>query len=109
MPSSLFVSDDLEDMESAQKIDHHDNNRPEVKNSTSYYSSRRRRKSKRGLMGMGIREYLVKPHERKENDPFDYEQKFPHDKQYGELGSTARVWGIYLDECTAFDIETVEG
>ncbi|KAK0436714.1 hypothetical protein EV421DRAFT_1715726, partial [Armillaria borealis] len=44
----------------------------------------------------------------KGNDPFDYEQKFPEDKQYEELGPTARVWRTYLEECAAFDIEMVE-
>ncbi|KAK0476198.1 hypothetical protein IW261DRAFT_443086 [Armillaria novae-zelandiae] len=30
-------------------------------------------------------------------------------KQYEELGSIARIWRTYLEECTAFDIEMVEG
>ncbi|PBK80795.1 hypothetical protein ARMGADRAFT_823533 [Armillaria gallica] len=55
-------------------------------------------------MGMRILEYLVKW-----NDPFDYEQKFPEDKQYEELGPTARVWLTYIEECAVFDIEMVEG
>ncbi len=45
----------------------------------------------------------------KGNYPFDYEQKFPEDKQYEELGPAARVWRTYLEECAAFDIEMVEG
>ncbi|PBK69542.1 hypothetical protein ARMSODRAFT_886478, partial [Armillaria solidipes] len=45
----------------------------------------------------------------KGNDPFDYEQKFPEDKQYEELGPAARVWRAYLEECAAFDNEMVEG
>ncbi|KAK0431257.1 hypothetical protein EV421DRAFT_1720691, partial [Armillaria borealis] len=47
--------------------------------------------------------------ERKGNDPFDYEQRFPEDKQYEELGPLARVWRTYLEECGAFDIEMLEG
>ncbi len=43
------------------------------------------------------------------NDPFDYEKKFTEDKQYEELGSAARVWRIYLEECAASDGEMVEG
>ncbi|SJL11094.1 uncharacterized protein ARMOST_14497 [Armillaria ostoyae] len=106
MPSSLPVSDDEEEMKSAEGVSQSDNDQPEVENST-HYSSRRRRKSTRGLMGMKIREYLVK--EGKGSDPFDYEQKFPEDKQYEELGPAARVWRAYLKECAAFDNEMVEG
>ncbi len=58
MPSQP-VSDDEEEMKSPEGVNRSDNEQPEVENST-YYSSRRRRKSTRGLMGMGIREYLVK-------------------------------------------------
>ncbi|KAK0457159.1 uncharacterized protein EV420DRAFT_1271889, partial [Desarmillaria tabescens] len=43
------------------------------------------------------------------NDPFDYEQKLPEDKQYEELGPAARVWRTFLEECAAFDRELVEG
>ncbi|SJL01209.1 uncharacterized protein ARMOST_04527 [Armillaria ostoyae] len=43
------------------------------------------------------------------NDPFDYEKKFAEDKQYDELGSAARVWRIYLEECAGSDGEMVEG
>ncbi|KAK0237151.1 hypothetical protein EDD85DRAFT_599515 [Armillaria nabsnona] len=43
------------------------------------------------------------------NDPFDYEQRFPEDKRYEELGPLARVWRTYLEECGAFDIEMLEG
>ncbi|KAK0490359.1 hypothetical protein IW261DRAFT_1308438, partial [Armillaria novae-zelandiae] len=39
----------------------------------------------------------------------DYEQKFPEDKQYEELGPTARVWRTYLEQCAASDGEMVEG
>ncbi|KAK0237138.1 hypothetical protein EDD85DRAFT_790815 [Armillaria nabsnona] len=45
----------------------------------------------------------------KGNDPFDYEQRFPEDKRYEELGPLARVWRTYLKECGAFDIEMLEG
>ncbi|KAK0455580.1 uncharacterized protein EV420DRAFT_1336496, partial [Desarmillaria tabescens] len=55
-------------------------------------------------MGMERPEYIVRG-----NDPFDYEQKFPEDKQYEELGPTARVWRTYLEECAPFDSEMVEG
>ncbi|KAK0195068.1 hypothetical protein F5146DRAFT_974462, partial [Armillaria mellea] len=43
------------------------------------------------------------------NDPFNYEQKFPEDKQHEEMGPTARVWRTYLEECAPFDSEMVEG
>ncbi|KAK0455559.1 uncharacterized protein EV420DRAFT_577435 [Desarmillaria tabescens] len=76
---------------------------PEVENLTSY-SRRRRRKSRRRTMGMERSEYIVRG-----NDPFDYEQKFPEDKQHEELGPTARVWRTYLEECLPFDSEMVEG
>ncbi|KAK0471184.1 hypothetical protein EDD18DRAFT_1119681, partial [Armillaria luteobubalina] len=108
--SSLSVSDDEEKGNSAEETTNTDNSQPDVEDLT-YYSSRRRRKSTRGLMGMKIREYLVKVKltKGKGNDPFDYEQKFPEDKQYEELGPTARVWRTYLEECTAFDLEMIEG
>ncbi len=73
-------------------------------------------------MGMKTREYLIKGVclikifcsfvkliESQGNDPFDYEQKFPEDKRYEELGPAARVWRTYLEECAAFDVEMVEG
>ncbi len=43
------------------------------------------------------------------SDPFDYEQKFPEDKKYEEMGPMARVWRTYLEECGPFDLEMVEG
>ncbi len=43
------------------------------------------------------------------NDPFDYEKKFAEDKRCEELGSAARVWRTYLEECAASDGEMVEG
>ncbi|KAK0457179.1 uncharacterized protein EV420DRAFT_1215411, partial [Desarmillaria tabescens] len=39
----------------------------------------------------------------------DYEQKFPEDKRYEELGPIARVWRTYLEECARFDTEMAEG
>ncbi|KAK0217970.1 hypothetical protein IW262DRAFT_1106801 [Armillaria fumosa] len=84
----------------------HDNNQPqqsESENLTSY-SRRRRRKSRRNTIGMHIQEYIVKG-----SDPFDYEQKFPEDKRYEEMGPTARVWRTYLEECGPFDLEMAEG
>ncbi|KAK0225559.1 hypothetical protein IW262DRAFT_1491163 [Armillaria fumosa] len=65
---------------------------------------RRRRRSRRRTMGMERIEYIIKG-----SDPFDYEQKFPEDKQHEEMGPTARVWRTYLEECAPFDIEMVEG
>ncbi len=47
--------------------------------------------------------------ESKGNDPFDYEQRFPEDKRYEEMGPFARVWRTYLEECGAFDMEMLEG
>ncbi|KAK0505116.1 hypothetical protein EDD18DRAFT_325355 [Armillaria luteobubalina] len=55
-------------------------------------------------MGMERMEYIIKG-----SDPFDYEQKFPEDKQHEEMGPTARVWRTYLEECAPFDIEMMEG
>ncbi|KAK0188897.1 hypothetical protein F5146DRAFT_983608 [Armillaria mellea] len=55
-------------------------------------------------MGMHRPEYVVKG-----SDPFDYEQKFPEDKRYEELGPMARVWRTYLEECGPFDLEMAEG
>ena len=43
------------------------------------------------------------------NDPFNYEEKFPDDKEHEEFGPLARVWRTYLEECAAYDIERVEG
>ncbi|KAK0505361.1 hypothetical protein EDD18DRAFT_1017532, partial [Armillaria luteobubalina] len=39
----------------------------------------------------------------------DYEQRFPEDKRYEELGPLARVWRTYLAECAGFDVEMLEG
>ncbi|KAK0231964.1 hypothetical protein EDD85DRAFT_970102 [Armillaria nabsnona] len=45
------------------------------------------------MMGIQRHEYIVKG-----NDPFNYEEKFPDDKEYEELGPLARVWRTYLEE-----------
>ncbi|PBK99425.1 hypothetical protein ARMGADRAFT_1125161, partial [Armillaria gallica] len=55
-------------------------------------------------MGIHRPEYIVRG-----SNPFDYEQKFPEDKRYEELGPMARVWRTYLEECGPFDLEMVEG
>ncbi|KAK0231971.1 hypothetical protein EDD85DRAFT_955804 [Armillaria nabsnona] len=74
-----------------------------VENLTAY-SSRRRQKSTHSMMGIQCHEYIVKG-----NDPFNYEEKFPDDKEHKEFGPTARVWRTYLEECAAYDIKRVEG
>ncbi|KAK0215557.1 hypothetical protein IW262DRAFT_1400904 [Armillaria fumosa] len=74
-----------------------------VEHLTAYFS-RRRRKSTRGMMGIQRRVHIVKG-----NDQFNYEEKFPEDKEHEEFGPTARVWRTYLEECAAYDIERVEG
>ncbi len=43
------------------------------------------------------------------NDPFDYEKKFAEDKRGEELGSAARVWRTYLEECAASDARWWKG
>ncbi|KAK0237118.1 hypothetical protein EDD85DRAFT_836147 [Armillaria nabsnona] len=60
--------------------------------------------SRRDLFGFNGLDFIVKG-----NDPFDYKQKLPEDKQCEELGPAAQVWRTYLDECTLFDHEMVEG
>ncbi|SJL16732.1 uncharacterized protein ARMOST_20261 [Armillaria ostoyae] len=67
-------------------------------------TAHRQRKSTRSFFGIP----QCGPQVRR-NDPFDYEQRFPEDKQYEELGPLARVWRTYLEECGAFDIELLEG
>lgn len=42
------------------------------------------------------------------NDPYDYEQKYPEDEPYQEMGPMARIWKVFLDECTKFDAEMTE-
>ncbi|TFY80559.1 hypothetical protein EWM64_g3454 [Hericium alpestre] len=39
----------------------------------------------------------------------DYEQKYPADEIYEEMGPNARVWRVYLDEAEAFDTDMIEG
>ncbi|KAK0489687.1 hypothetical protein EDD18DRAFT_1189008 [Armillaria luteobubalina] len=68
------------------------------------YSLPRWRKLLRNVFGMQQRVSQVG-----RNDTSDYEQKFPEDKQYEELGPLARVWRTYLEECARFDAEMVEG
>ncbi|KAF8873661.1 hypothetical protein CPB85DRAFT_1507230, partial [Mucidula mucida] len=41
------------------------------------------------------------------NDLFNYEEKYPEDPTYEELGPNARVWRAYLDESTIFDADMV--
>ncbi|PBK86337.1 hypothetical protein ARMGADRAFT_972883 [Armillaria gallica] len=62
------------------------------------------RKPSRRVFGMQQRAFQVGG-----NDTFDYEQRFPEDKQYEELGPLARVWRTYLAECAGFDAELLEG
>ncbi|SJL03775.1 uncharacterized protein ARMOST_07132 [Armillaria ostoyae] len=105
--SHSSTSDDSEDDDHsrASRVDSQpdDGQQPEVQNSTSY-SRRRQRKSRRKTMGIHCPEYVVRG-----SDPFDYEQKFPEDKRYEEMGPTARVWRTFLEECGPFDLEMVEG
>ncbi|PBK72335.1 hypothetical protein ARMSODRAFT_909938 [Armillaria solidipes] len=105
--SHSSTSDDSEDDDHsrASRVDTQpdDGQQPEVQNSTSY-SRRRRRKSRRKTMGIHRPEYVVRG-----SDPFDYEQNFPEDKRYEEMGPTARVWRTFLEECGPFDLEMVEG
>ncbi|PBK99383.1 hypothetical protein ARMGADRAFT_500737 [Armillaria gallica] len=106
--SHLSTSDDSEDDDHfrASRVDSQPDGRqqPEVENPTSYSRRRRRRKSRRKTMGIHRPEYAVRG-----SDPFDYEQKFPEDKKYEEMGPMARVWRTYLEECGPFDLEMVEG
>lgn len=39
----------------------------------------------------------------------DYEQKYPADAYGEEMGPSARVWRMYLDEAQKADTELVEG
>ncbi|KAF8915537.1 hypothetical protein CPB85DRAFT_412083 [Mucidula mucida] len=45
---------------------------------------------------------------RKANDPYDYEQKYPEDEEFHEMGPRARIWKIFWDECTKYDSDMVE-
>ncbi|SJL16720.1 uncharacterized protein ARMOST_20249 [Armillaria ostoyae] len=76
----------------------------DINENSTAYSLPRWRKLLRSVFGIQQRGFQVGG-----NDPFDYEQRFPEDKQYEELGPLARVWRTYLEECGAFDIEMLEG
>ncbi|KAF8887412.1 hypothetical protein CPB85DRAFT_1204504, partial [Mucidula mucida] len=41
-------------------------------------------------------------------DPYDYEQKFPEDEKFKEMGPMARVWKTFLEEYNKFDSDMVE-
>ncbi len=41
------------------------------------------------------------------NDRYDYEQKYPPDKQYEEMSPTSRLWKTYEDEAGKYDLERV--
>ncbi|SJL16758.1 uncharacterized protein ARMOST_20287 [Armillaria ostoyae] len=76
----------------------------DINENSTAYSLPRWRKLLRSVFGIQQRGFQVGG-----NDPFDYEQRFPEDKRYEELGPLARVWRTYLEECGAFDIEMLEG
>ncbi|KAK0469874.1 uncharacterized protein EV420DRAFT_1249732, partial [Desarmillaria tabescens] len=42
------------------------------------------------------------------NDPLDYEQRYAEDARGEEMGPFARIWRIFLDECTRFDSDMVD-
>lgn len=42
------------------------------------------------------------------NDTFDYEQKYEADPEFEELSPKARVWRMYMDESTKYDVERVQ-
>ncbi|PBK99434.1 hypothetical protein ARMGADRAFT_1043656 [Armillaria gallica] len=67
------------------------------------------REPQMSLRMTAIQEHLTTITSLNRSDPFDYEQKFPEDKRYEELGPMARVWRTYLEECGPFDLEMVEG
>ncbi|KAK0447832.1 uncharacterized protein EV420DRAFT_1313327, partial [Desarmillaria tabescens] len=68
------------------------------------YSPRRQRKSIHNVFGIPQHEIQAGG-----NVPFDYEKKFPEDKQHEELSPLARIWQTYLEECAGFDAEMAEG
>ncbi len=41
------------------------------------------------------------------NNRYDYEQKYPPDKQYKEMSPTSRLWKTYEDEAGKYDLERV--
>ncbi|SJL16693.1 uncharacterized protein ARMOST_20222 [Armillaria ostoyae] len=115
MPSIDIVPD--VDDESLQRLPHDtqgdtgmsddpaDNSQPlDINENSTAYSLPRWRKLLRSVFGIQQRGFQAGG-----NDPFDYEQRFPEDKRYEELGPLARVWRTYLEECGAFDIEMLEG
>ncbi|KAK0229062.1 hypothetical protein EDD85DRAFT_794183 [Armillaria nabsnona] len=48
------------------------------------------------------------PAVQKENDSYDYEQKYPEDAPYEETAPAARVWRTYQDESRIHDTNMVE-
>ncbi|SJL11080.1 uncharacterized protein ARMOST_14481 [Armillaria ostoyae] len=80
------------------------NNAQETPNDDPQASRHPQRKPSRRVFGIQQRAFQVGG-----NDTFDYEQRFPEDKQYEELGPLARVWRTYLAECAGFDAEMLEG
>ena len=38
---------------------------------------------------------------------FDFEDKYPEDPIYEEMGPNARLWRAFLDECEVFDVDMV--
>ncbi|SJL00627.1 uncharacterized protein ARMOST_03940 [Armillaria ostoyae] len=44
----------------------------------------------------------------KDNDPFNYEEKYPEDAYCEEMGQNARVFRTYLDERRIYDVNMVE-
>ncbi|PBK80764.1 hypothetical protein ARMGADRAFT_1091924 [Armillaria gallica] len=80
------------------------NNAQETPNDDPQPSRHPQRKPTRRVFGIQQRGFQAGG-----NDTFDYEQRFPEDKQYEELGPLARVWRTYLAECAGFDAEMLEG
>ncbi|KAK0449634.1 uncharacterized protein EV420DRAFT_780242 [Desarmillaria tabescens] len=130
-PSPNVQSDEDEKYRSISSgSDISEDSEPDAENIKSFSARRRRRRGKRKTMGIpqsgyqfdGV-SFIVIPAsysfdneengrqegESKGSDPFDYQHKFPDDKQHEELGSTAKIWRTYLEECSAFDLGMVEG
>ncbi|PBK69495.1 hypothetical protein ARMSODRAFT_957134 [Armillaria solidipes] len=80
------------------------NNAQETPNDDPQPAQHPLRKPTRRVFGIQQRAFQVGG-----NDTFDYEQRFPEDKRYEELGPLARVWRTYLAECVGFDAEMLEG
>ncbi|KAG7443330.1 uncharacterized protein BT62DRAFT_1078692 [Guyanagaster necrorhizus] len=83
--------------------DESDDSEHVVQPGTTANPPQRQKKAARSVFGVQQREFKVGG-----NDPSDYEQKFPEDKQHEELGPLARVWRTYLEECDAFDKEMLD-